>query len=74
MKKKHCNGTRYIIDELTPHLIKENWLNGDGGIDDTILIPRIPMISDGTDFPVVFKQLQFPILGAYYLSFNRAQG
>ncbi len=32
------------------------------------------MISDGTDFPIVFKGLQFPILGAYYLSFNRAQG
>ena len=32
------------------------------------------MVSSQTYFPVVFKRLQFPILGAYYLSFNRAQG
>ena len=32
------------------------------------------MISKDSDFPVPFKRLQFPVLGAYYLSFNRAQG
>ena len=32
------------------------------------------MISKESDFPVPFKRLQFPVLGAYYLSFNRAQG
>ena len=32
------------------------------------------MISKDTDFPVEFKRLQFPVLGAYYLTLNRAQG
>jgi ATP-dependent DNA helicase PIF1 len=32
------------------------------------------MISKDTDFPVPFKRLQFPVLLAYYLTLNRAQG
>jgi len=32
------------------------------------------MISKDSDFPVPFKRLQFPVLGAYYLTLNRAQG
>ena len=68
----HCNGTRYIITNLTKHLICARRLSG--GPHPDILIPRIPMISKDTDFPVPFKRLQFPVLGAYYLTLNRAQG
>jgi ATP-dependent DNA helicase PIF1 len=68
----HCNGTRYIIKELTPRLIKAEKLCG--GPHSEILIPRIPMISKDTDFLVPFKRLQFPVLLAYYLTLNRAQG
>ncbi len=68
----HCNGTRYIIVHLTKHFIKARRLNG--GQNSEILIPRIPMISKEADFPVRFKRLQFPVLGAYYLTFNQAQG
>ena len=32
------------------------------------------MTSKDSKFPVPFKQLQFPVLGAYYLTINRAQG
>ena len=32
------------------------------------------MISKDSDFPIPFKRLQFPVLGAYYLSFNRSKG
>ncbi|KAL7506447.1 hypothetical protein ACHAXN_003732 [Cyclotella atomus] len=68
----HCNGTMYIIIEMTPRLIKAVKLNG--GPHSEILIPRIPMISQDSDFPVPFKRLQFPVLLAYYLTLNRAQG
>ena len=68
----HCNGTRYIITNLTKHLICARRLSG--GPHPDILIPRIPMISKDTDFPVPFIRLQFPVLGAYYLTLNRAQG
>ena len=72
VKDGHCNGTRYIILHMTRHLIKARKLGG--GPNSEILIPRIPMISKDTDFPVPFKRLQFPVLGAYYLTLNRAQG
>ena len=72
VKHGHCNGTRYIIKEMTARLIKAEKL--DGGPNSELLIPRIPMISKDTDFPVPFKRLQFPVLLAYYLTLNRAQG
>ena len=68
----HTNGTRYIIESVTKHLIKARKL--DRGKHEELLIPKIPTISTDTDFPVNFKRTQFPILGAYYLTFNRAQG
>lgn len=72
IKRGHCNGTRYIIRRVSHHLIVAEKLHG--GPYSTILIPRIPMISKDTDFPAIFKRLQFPVLGAYYLTINRAQG
>ncbi len=72
IKDGHCNGTRCILLHLLKQLIKANHLSG--GPNAEILIPRIPMISKDTDFPVQFKRLQFPVLGAYYLTLNRAQG
>ena len=69
----HCNGTRYIVKELKPHVIRARKLNG--GQNSEILIPRIPMISkDSCNFPVPFKRLQFPVLISYYLTPDRAQG
>ena len=57
---------------MTTRLIKAEKLGG--GPNSELLIPRIPMISKDSDFPVPFKRLQFPILLAYYLTLNRAQG
>ena len=68
----YSNGTRYIIEQLTDNLIKARKL--DGGPNLVIVIPRIPMISNETSFPVPFKRTQFPVLGAYYITLNRAQG
>lgn len=70
VRRAHCNGTRYLIDNLTPRLIVAKRLS-DG---EVLLIPRIPMISKDSSFPADFKRTQFPVLGAYYLSINRAQG
>ena len=72
IKNGHCNGTRYIILELTPNVILAQKLSG--GTDSIILIPRIPMISKDSSFPIPFKRVQFPVLLAYYLTINRAQG
>ena len=61
-----------IIEDIKKHVIRAKKL--EGGHNAEILIPRIPMVSKDTDFPVPFKRLQFPVLGAYYLTLNRAQG
>jgi len=68
----HCNGTRYIIKELPPRLIKAEKIYGCTQAE--ILIPCIPIISKVTDFPAPFKRLQFPILLANILTSNSAQG
>ena len=72
VKRKHCNGTRYIIKEMHSNLIVAEKLSG--GPDSTLLIPRIPHISKDTSFPVPFRRIQFPVLVAYYMTINRAQG
>ena len=68
----HCNGTRYIVLEIKPHVIQAVKL--EGGPNAEILIPRIPMLSKETDFVAPFQRIQFPVLVAYYLTLNRAQG
>ena len=72
MQHGHCNGTRYMIIDMTNILIEVQKVIG--GEHSNILIPRIPIISESSSFPGHFKQTQFPVLGAYYLTINRAQG
>ena len=72
-KNKDVNGKRYIVEELTDNLIKARRIGG--GENSIVLIPRIPSISKDTDGTFVsFKRVQFPVLLAYYLTINRAQG
>ena len=72
-KNKDVNGKRYIVEELTENLIKARQIGG--GENSIVLIPRIPSISKDTDGTFVsFKRVQFPVLLAYYLTINRAQG
>ena len=68
----HCNGTMYLISSMSNRLIKAQKLNGSP--DDIMLIPRIPLLSKENDFSCIFSRLQFPVILAYYLTFNRAQG
>ena len=73
IKRRHCNGTRCIVEEIKPHVIKARLLDGTEGKDSEIFIPKISLTCKD-DFVVPFRRKQFPVLGAYYLTFNRAQG
>lgn len=68
---KLCNGTRLIITKLMNNVIEATIIVGkfEG---ETVLIPRIPIIS--TDTPFQFKRLQFPIRLAYAMTINKSQG
>ena len=72
MQERHCDGTRYIILDLTPNVIRASRL--DGGANAEIFIPRIPIVSNESDFVCQLKRIQFPVLLAYYLTLNQAQG
>ena len=74
IKEGHCNGTRYIILDLTTRCIRAKKLNATGDGSDEIFIPRIPLRSNESDYPVPFIRMQFPVLLAYYLTISRAQG
>ena len=67
----HCNGTLCMIT-LTNNVIEARKVTG--GEHSKMLIPRIPMFSESSSFPVPFKRTQFPVRGAYYLTIDRAQG
>jgi len=73
----HCNGTRYIILSLTKRCIWARKLNCSDDREDPkneIFIPRIPLHSKESDYPVPFVRTQFPVLVSYYLTISRAQG
>ena len=75
VRLKHVNGGRYLVTRLTDNLIFAQKLGAADGDDSEILIPRIPTISKDTGGTFVsFKRTQFPVLVAYYLTPNRAQG
>ena len=75
VKAGHCNGTRYIVEYISQRLIKAKKLYANNNDENaTVFIPRIPMESKESDFPVIFTRLQFPIIVGYYMTYNRAQG
>lgn len=68
---KLCNGTRVAVKKLTQNLI-EVVITGGKHRGETVLIPRIPMIT--IDLSFEFKRLQFPVRLAFAITINKAQG
>ncbi|CAM1312468.1 Uncharacterised protein r2_g2286 [Pycnogonum litorale] len=68
---KLCNGTRLIVKKMMPHLLEAQIMTGPGK-NQTVFIPRIPLITP--DMPFEFKRLQFPVRVSFAMSINKAQG
>ena len=68
VKFGHCNGTRYIVQDISNRLIHARKLNR--GVNDIIIIPKIKLCSKDTDFHAVFSRKQFPVMLAFYLTFH----
>ena len=72
-KKGFCNGTRCIIVSIHDNIIEAERLYDKEA--PHILIPHVPMVCKETSKTIVpFRQRQYPILLAYYMTYNRAQG
>lgn len=68
---KLCNGTRLIVTHLRENLIVATIVTGIYK-NETVFIPRIPMIT--TDLTFDFKRIQFPIKLAFAITINKSQG
>ncbi|GMF46737.1 unnamed protein product [Phytophthora fragariaefolia] len=70
-----CNGTRLRIVELKPHVIHAAIMTGKRQ-GQHVLIPRIVFISDGDtrEFPFRLRRKQFPVVPAFAMTINKAQG
>lgn len=68
---KLCNGTRLVVKDLKPNVIKATILKGKFKGED-VMIPRIPLIPN--DSPIEFKRIQFPLRLAFGMTINKSQG
>ena len=65
-----CNGTRLKITKLMDTLIEAE----DLFTNKKCLIPRIPLTSNETGYPLTLKRIQFPFRLAYATTINKSQG
>ncbi|XP_029644826.1 uncharacterized protein LOC115218945 [Octopus sinensis] len=63
----------YIIVSLHDHVIEAEVASGPYA-GSTLLIPRIPHVSQEIEFPFTFTHKQFPVKPAFALACNTAQG
>jgi ATP-dependent exoDNAse (exonuclease V) alpha subunit len=70
-----CNGTRLRVVELKTHVIRAIIMAGSHHGKE-VLIPRIIFISnnDIKDFPFRLRRIQFPVVPAFAMTINKAQG
>ena len=66
----HCNGTKYIVVNIKPHVLElrsvDTYNRG-----ATILLPRIISISKTKTLPFTLRRKQFPVKLAYGITANK---
>ena len=72
-RKGLCNGTRLKVIELNRNTIKAEILS-EVNRGDIVLIPRITLQPNDTLLPFILKRTQFPVIPAFALTINKAQG
>ncbi|XP_023739552.1 uncharacterized protein LOC111887620 [Lactuca sativa] len=68
-----CNGTRMIVSQLLPSVIKATIITGTS-IRKRVYIPRIKFIHKSSDLPFIFSRKQFPVKVCYAMTINKSQG
>ena len=68
----HCNGSRYLINQILPHLLVATSIVGVNA-GRTLLIPRITL-SPSDIFPFTLRRRQFPVRPCFAMTVNKSQG
>ena len=69
----HCNGSRYVIEQILPHLLVAKSVIGViAGC--TLLIPRITLIPSDNIFPFTLRWKQFPVRPCFAMTVNKSRG
>ena len=69
----HCNGSRYIIEQILPHLLVAKPVIGVNA-GRTLLIPRMTLITSDNIFPFTLRWKQFPVRPGFAMTGNKSQG
>lgn len=68
-----CNGTRLIVRRLQRNFITAEIIS-QCNRGEIVFIPRIDLAPSDTMLPFVLRRRQFPIIPAYSITINKAQG
>ncbi|XP_057425596.1 uncharacterized protein LOC130718957 [Lotus japonicus] len=68
-----CNGTRLIVNDLSPNVIGATVLTGTN-IGEKIFIGRMSMVPNDSGYPFKFERRQFPICTCFAMTINKSQG
>ena len=71
--KGHVNGTKYVINNLLPHVIDAISISGTN-VGQRIFIPRIDMQAKDHTLPFLLIRKHFPIRHGYAITANKSQG
>ena len=74
-KRGHCNGTRYIVTQVSSKIIYATKLGRNANDPNaTITIPKIPIHTRQDDFLFILKRIQWPVQIAYVMFMDKAHG
>ena len=69
----HCNGSRYILKQVFPHVLEAELVSGVHA-GTQLYIPRIRISPSENIFPFTLSRKQFPVRPCFAMTVNKAQG
>ena len=68
-----CNGTRVLLERVSDRAVEVRIISG-SHFGEWRFLPRVILCSQAGELPFTLKRRQFPLLPAFVLTINKAQG